>query len=102
MTKTDKVSKKAARKKMEKKLEATLGSLESIFGNKDFKKRVKRAGKTFVKGLKMKESQLTLASLKQIDVSKLRNQAHKKSGMKNNSPQTVIPHKPKLAEPHHN
>ena len=29
MTKTDKVSKKAARKQMEKKLEATLGSLES-------------------------------------------------------------------------
>jgi len=79
-----------------------LAVLNQIFGNKDFKKRVKRAGKTFVKGLKMKESQLTLASLKQIDVSKLRNQAHKKSGMKNHSPQTVIPHKPKLAEPHHN
>jgi hypothetical protein len=31
MTKTDKVSKKAARKQMEKKLEATLGSLESQY-----------------------------------------------------------------------
>jgi len=58
MAKTSKISRKAARKQVEKKLELTFGPLESILGNKDFKRRMKNAGKALIKGLRNKERKL--------------------------------------------
>lgn len=101
MAKITKISRKAARKQIEKKLEITFSPLESILGSKNFKRRIKVAGKALIKGLKNKESQLALASLEKLKVPKGENEPHKKDGMKGHSPQ-VTAHAKKAIEPTHN
>src|SRR5689334_12709762 len=101
MAKTTKISKKAARKQVEKKLQVTLAALEPILGNKEFQRRLKNAGKEFMKGLKNKKSQLALANLKQVDLLNV-DQHDKKNGMKNATPQIVKPLKKKAADAEHN
>jgi hypothetical protein len=102
MAKTKKISKKAALKQVEKKLKLVFSPLEPILGNKDFNKRMKNAGKVLMKGLKIRESQLALANLEKLDVSKNENEPHKKNGMKAYSPQTVVPPKRKAIETNNN
>ena len=100
MANTSKISKKAARKQVEKKLEVTLATLEPILGNKDFKRRLKNAGKVFMKGLKNRKSQLALANLKQIDFSQNGHRLAKKNTIKNLTPQIVNQPKRKTASAH--
>jgi hypothetical protein len=101
MAKTSKISKKAALKQIEKKLRITFSPLEPVLGNKDFKKRLKNAGKALIKGLKNKESQLALANLKQIKLSTNGNIAHKKTPIQNLTPQVVPAQKRKIADVNH-
>jgi hypothetical protein len=67
MAKTSKVSKKETHKHLEIKLEMTLATLVPVIGKKDFKRRVKKAGKVLTKGLKNRKSEIVLQRLKKLD-----------------------------------
>jgi len=100
MAKANKISKKAARRQVEKNLKISLAALEPIFGNKDFKRRLKNAGKEVVKGLRNKQSQMALANLKKSDFPHNGQHVAKKNGVKNLTHDAAISYKRKTAEAH--
>jgi hypothetical protein len=67
MTKTNEISRKETRKQVELNLEMTLAPLVPVVGNKDFKHRLKRAGKAFTKGLKNRKGQMALERLRKLN-----------------------------------
>jgi hypothetical protein len=91
MAKSNKISGKKARKEIEKNLEITLAPLEPVIGNKDFKRRLKKAGKALTKGLKKQKSQLALERLQKLNETKQADASPKKSEQKNASPSPTHP-----------
>jgi hypothetical protein len=67
MAKTSKVSKKETHKQVEINLEMTLATLVPVIGKKDFKRRVKKAGKALTKGLKNRKSEIALQRLRKLN-----------------------------------
>jgi hypothetical protein len=67
MAKTNKISRKETRKQVEMNLEMTLATLVPVIGNKDFKRRLKKAGKAFTKGLKNRKGQMALERLRKLN-----------------------------------
>jgi hypothetical protein len=96
MAKSNKLTEKAARKQIEKKLEITLAALGPVLGNKDFKRRIKKAGKAFTKGLKGKEREIALEHLRKLSGIKEETIIRKKTRIRNLSPQVVAPVKRKV------
>jgi hypothetical protein len=86
MSKSNKISGKETRKQIEKNLEITLASLEPVIGNKDFKRRLKKAGKALTKGLKNRKSQMALERLRKLNGTKEEDTTHRKNGQKISSP----------------
>jgi hypothetical protein len=85
MAKTSKVSKKETRKQVEKTLEITLATLEPVIGNKDFKRRLKKAGKALTRGLKNKKGQMALDRLRKLNGIKGDTTINKKNTVKTSS-----------------
>ncbi len=89
MSNTKKISKKTARKQIEKKLKITLSALEPVLGDKKFKRRIKKAGKALTEGLPVRTSRQAIASLRKTELMKIQEKNHK-NGLKNNVPKQVI------------
>ncbi len=94
MANTKKILKKTARKQIEQKLKTTLATLEPVFGNKDFRQRIKKVSKALTNGLKIKTSQQALGELRKIHLEK-KDSVHVKKNGADLSSQTVTTRKRK-------